>query len=201
MRVGEQDHAVFGIQVVHDEEQGRRQSQQHDAGQPTFTGQGLNLSPDLESFANQRADLVEDFGQVTTRLPLQDDGGDEEPQVEVGHAIAHVFQRFFQRHAQVLRFVAAVEFLADRIGHFFGHQVDAAGQAVSGPQRPADQFQGFGHLLAELLAVVVVCAERPRPAAGRRARVPAIGAKEIGNLRQHDGRPRHPGRPARHTAG
>ena len=62
------------------------------------------------------ADLVEDFGQVTARLPLQDDGRGEELQVQVRHALGQVVERFFQRHAEVLFFEDAAEFVADRVG-------------------------------------------------------------------------------------
>ena len=98
---------VVGIESPHGDEQHRRQSQQHDARQATFAGQGLDLSPNLESFANEVADLVENFRQVTTRLPLQDDRRGEEPQVEVRHAFGHFVDGFFQRLAEVLRFVSS----------------------------------------------------------------------------------------------
>ena len=63
---------VVGVEVVHGEEQHGRQGQQHDARQAAFAGQRLDLAPDLEALADQVADLVEDFGQVAARLPLQD---------------------------------------------------------------------------------------------------------------------------------
>ena len=92
---------------------------------PAFAGEGLNLAPNLEPLADEVADLVEDFGQVAARLPLQDDGRGEEPQVEVRHAVGHFFDRLFQRHAQVLGLVAALEFGGDRGAHFVGDQLEA----------------------------------------------------------------------------
>ena len=184
-RIGEQDLAVLGVQIVHDDEQGGRQGQQDDTGQAAFAGQCLNLSPDLESFANQRTDLVQDFRQVTARLPLQDDGGDKEAEVQVRHAPAHVFQSIFERHAQVLGFVASLKLLADRIRHLIGDQIDAAGQAVAGSQSAADQFQSFGHLGSEFpescrfLSTTHISGRMPRIGA-------TTGAQVVGDLGQDD---------------
>ena len=141
--VGEQQHQVVGVHAVHDGEQHRRQRQQHDAGQPAFAGERLDLAPNLEPLADQVADLVEDFGQVTTRLPLQDDGRGEELEVEVGNALGEVFERFLERLAEVLLFERAAEFAADRVGHFLRHQAEAGRQAVAGTQRAGDQLQRF----------------------------------------------------------
>src|SRR3712207_8962375 len=49
----------------------------YDARQPAFASQGLYLAPNLEPFADDVADLVEDLGQVATGLPLQDDRSEE----------------------------------------------------------------------------------------------------------------------------
>ena len=93
-RVGEQQRDVLGIELVDGDEQHQRQGQEDDAGEAAFAGQGLDLPPDAEAVADQAADLVEDFGQVAARLPLQDHGGDEEPQVEVGDALGQAVAGF-----------------------------------------------------------------------------------------------------------
>ena len=85
----------------------------------------------------------------------------------------------FERNAQVLLLEHAVEFLADRGRHFLGDQVEAGGQAVSGPQRPGDQLQGVGQLLGELLQAGVGGEAAARSAAAR----PAASRQ-----RQHDRR-------------
>ena len=104
-------------------------------GQPSFAGQRLDLPPDAEPVADQAADLVEDFGQVATGLALQEQGGDEEFQVEVGDPVAESREAFFHGDAQVLLLEDAIEFLADRRAHFRGHHVEAEGQAL--PARSA----------------------------------------------------------------
>ena len=81
------------------------------------------------------ADLVEDFGQVAAGLPLQDDGGDEEAEIEVGDASPEVLQAFLHGDAKVLLFEDAVEFAADRRRHFAAHHVEAEGQALPGAER------------------------------------------------------------------
>ncbi len=109
---------VVGIHVVHGHEQHQRQGHEDHAREPAFARQGLDLAQDAEAVADQLADLVEDFRQVAARLPLQDHGRDEEPQVEVGHPLAHRPQAVVHGHAQVLFFEHAAELLADRRGHF-----------------------------------------------------------------------------------
>ena len=73
--------------VDHGEEHGW-QSQENEAREPAFASQcGLNLAHDAEAVADQFPDLVENFRQVAARLPLQNHGRDEEPQVEIGHPL------------------------------------------------------------------------------------------------------------------
>ena len=72
-RIGEEGHRIARVEIPHDDEQHGGQSQQDDAREAAFAGEGLDLAPDLEALADQVTDLVEDFGQVTTRLTLQDD--------------------------------------------------------------------------------------------------------------------------------
>ncbi len=78
--VGEQHHDVVIVQLQHDEEQYRWQSQQHGTAHAAFSGQRLDLSEDMQTFTDQVSDLVQDFGQVTTGLSLQNDGGRKEAQ-------------------------------------------------------------------------------------------------------------------------
>src|SRR5262245_6240633 len=84
--VGKEQHQVVGIHAVNDDEQRGRQCEEHDTREAAFAGEGLDLAPDLEALADQVADLVENFGQVTTRLTLQDDRRGEELEVQVRNA-------------------------------------------------------------------------------------------------------------------
>ena len=99
--------------MVDGDEQHEGQGQQHDAREPAFARQGLDLAPDAEAVADQAADLVEDFGQVAAGLPLQDHGGDEELQIQVGDPLGQAAEAFVQGDAQVLLLEDAAEFLAD----------------------------------------------------------------------------------------
>ena len=130
---------VVGIHVVHDREQHQRQGQEDHARETAFARQGLDLAHDAEAVADQLPDLVEDLRQVAARLPLQDHGRDEEPQIEVGHPLAHRPQAVVHAHAQVLFFEHAAELLADRVAHLAGHGVEAEspGFARSGARGPS----------------------------------------------------------------
>src|SRR5262249_49964741 len=103
-RIGEQQHQVVRVHFVNDGEERGRQGQEHDAGEAAFTGEGLDLSPDLEAFAHEVADLVQNFGKITARLSLQDDRRGEELQVEVRDALGEAGERLVERLAKVLLF-------------------------------------------------------------------------------------------------
>src|SRR6185295_4012666 len=130
-RVREQWHHVIGVQTVNGQEQQRRQSQQNDAGQAAFARQGLYLTPNLESFADQVADLVENFGKVTTRLPLQNHRRGKELHVQVGNPLGHRVERLVERNTQVLLLEDATKFLADRQRHLFSNQPESGGKAMA----------------------------------------------------------------------
>src|SRR5689334_21756691 len=106
-RIGEEQHQVVGVHAVDDDKQCGRQSEQHDTREAAFAGEGLDLAPDLEALADQVADLVEDFGQVTTRLTLQDDRRGEELEVQIRNAHDEIVKGFFERLAEVLFFEGA----------------------------------------------------------------------------------------------
>jgi len=120
-----EEHTVLVVQLEHHSEENRWQAEQYDTGESTFAGQSLNLSPDLKSFPNEMADLVQDLGQITTRLSLQNDRRREEPQVQVRHSVGQSIQGFVHRNAQVLFLVAASELGRNRRLHFGGNQVKA----------------------------------------------------------------------------
>src|SRR6266576_4162017 len=78
---------VQGKQRGHD--QGRHAHQEHH-GQPALRGVYPHLPKDLEALANDIGKVVEDLCQVAAGLALQHDGGDEEFNVDQGHALREV---------------------------------------------------------------------------------------------------------------
>ena len=62
----------------------------------------VNLSLQLESFANHRGQLGQDFSKVAAGLFLQQDGGNKEPKVGERHSLRHVREGDILRRAQVL---------------------------------------------------------------------------------------------------
>ena len=127
----------------------------------------LTWPEQLEPLADQPADLVEHLGQVAAGRPLDDHRDHEEPDVHDRDPVGHVAQRQLDRDAQVLLLEDAVELVGDRAFHLLGHQVQARGQAVAGPQGPADQLDGLGHRLDELVDPLLLPLEQPEE--GQRA--------------------------------
>ncbi len=109
------------------------------------------MAEQLEPLADQPADLVEDLGEVAAGRPLNDHRDHEESDVHRRNPVRHVAQRDLDRDAEILLLEDAVELVGDRPLHFLGDQVQTRGQAVTGPQRPADQLDRLGHGLDELL--------------------------------------------------
>src|SRR5262249_53729370 len=99
---GPQFFHIVVLDVEHDQEQQEGQRHQDDARQPAFRREGLDLAEDAETFADDVADLVEDFGEVAAGGSLDADGGHEEAQVEVGNAVAHRLEGVVDRNAEVL---------------------------------------------------------------------------------------------------
>ena len=69
-RIGEQGHRVARIHFEHRSEQRRRQTEQYHGGEAAFAGKRLNFAPNLEAFADQVPDFIEDFREIAARLAL-----------------------------------------------------------------------------------------------------------------------------------
>ena len=76
--------------------------------------------------------------------------------------------------AQVLFLEDAVELVGDRSSHLLGDQVQARCQAVTRPQRPADQLDGLRHGGHELPDPVLLPLEQPEERESRQ-KEPAQG--------------------------
>src|SRR5438132_6832953 len=178
-RVGPQHLHVIRLDVQHHEEEQERQGDQHHAGKPAFRGQRLHLAQDAVAFADDVADLVQDLRQVATGLPLDRHRGDEEAQVEVGHAITDGSHGIFERNTEVLLLVDAAELVGDGRRHFLGHHMHARCQAMSGTQGPCHQFQGVGQLRRKGLEPLAPFVQQPQERNDKRDQ-PGQGCEEPG---------------------
>ncbi len=108
-----------------------------------------------------------------------------------------VFERFFQRHAEVLLFERAAELAADRVRHFVGHQVEAGRQAMTGPQGAGDQLQRFGQLRCERLQPPLALEAAATRSAAQPTPTPRAGIRQHAEPGEPDRRcrRRRPGRP------
>ena len=109
-----------------------------------------NLALDAKTIADDGRDVVENLGQVATRLALNQNRRDEEAGVEQQHSTRELLQGIGQRHAIVLLVVEQLELGPDRLRHFFSDHRQTGRERVAGLERPRDERQRLGKLFLEL---------------------------------------------------
>ena len=114
-------------------------------------GEDPELALDAEPFPDDVGDLVDDLGEVSPRLPLDQDRGGEEPDVEGVHAFRHPDEGLAQRHPQVLLLEHLPELGTDRVGHLLGDELYGAGERVPGPKGSGEHFQRIREVVHEPL--------------------------------------------------
>src|SRR5580698_364950 len=95
----------------------RRQREQDEGGEAAVRRMHANLPADLESLADHVREVVEDLGQIAAGIPLNQHGGDEEPDVEDRDALGHLVERVAERKAEVLLVEGLLELGPDRRLH------------------------------------------------------------------------------------
>src|SRR5262249_11652236 len=77
----------------HDHHDHRRQGHQQHHGEPSLCGMDPNLTHDLETFADDVGQVVENLSQVAARLALQHHCGDEELYIDQWNTFRQIDQR------------------------------------------------------------------------------------------------------------
>src|SRR5262249_13337358 len=132
---------VIRLDIQHQQEQTERQGDQNYAGQTTFRGEGLDLSQNAETLADDVTNLVENFGKITAGLALHKHAGYKESQIQVRNPVAHRLEGILDGDAKVLLIVNAPELISNRGGHFLGNDVHAGCEGVASPQGTGHQLQ------------------------------------------------------------
>ena len=86
---------------------------------------------------------------VRAGLPLQDQAGDEELQIDERDALAQVVQRVFERRAEGQFLHQLLEFHLHRIAGLGGDGFEAAVNVVAGAHGTGEQVDGVGKLIFE----------------------------------------------------
>ena len=127
-------------------------AEQHVAGETAVRRVHADLPADLEPFADDVRQVVEDLRQVAAGLALDEHGGDEEPHVEqIGTRSARSFSASLQRQAEVLLVERLLELGADRLGQLVGDHAHRGLERMTGANRARQQVERFWKMLFELL--------------------------------------------------
>src|SRR5215469_6086809 len=151
LRIFKQDVHIIGINDGdrNSHEDGQRNQ---DAGsQAALRRADLNLPINPEAITDDARQSVQDFGQITASLLLDEQGRDEEAYVNQGHALGKVEKRIAERQAEILLFEGGAEFSCQRLGTFLGDHFQAGGEGMSGTYGTAQKVEGLGKSFLELV--------------------------------------------------
>ena len=131
------------------------QCEQHVTGKASLGREDLHRAVQLDAATDQRADLVEHFGEVATNLALNKNCRDEQTHVQHVNTLGKVAERVFHLETEVLLVKDTGELGAGRFRDFLGNQLHGAGQRITGPQRLAEQLKNIGKLVDQLVQTLL----------------------------------------------
>src|ERR1035438_2391741 len=99
-RIGPQQPHILGLQNPEADAHHQRQAAQQGGRKTLLRGVRLQFRRHVQALAHQSRKVLQHAHHVGARLPLQDERGDEELQVEQRHALAQFMQRGFHLRPQ-----------------------------------------------------------------------------------------------------
>src|SRR5712692_10581637 len=135
---------VLRVEHRQDDAQRRRQGQQDEGGEAAVRGVHANLPADLESLADHVREVVENLGQIAAGFPLNQHGGDEEPDVEDRDALGHLVERIAERKTEVLLIERLLELGSHRLLQLLGHHAEGGLERVARAKSAGYQVEAFG---------------------------------------------------------
>ena len=131
---------VIGLDDEEHQPDHQRKRREQAGGKALLRGSGLQLGRQIQAFTDELRQVFEYLHQVRAGLALQDQAGDEEPQIEQGHALAEAVQGFFQRSAQRQFFIQFTELHADRVERLLRNRLQPGGDVVAGLHGTVEQI-------------------------------------------------------------
>src|ERR1700683_46151 len=124
-------------------------------GEAALGGVDAHLALDLEAFADDIGQVIEDFGKVSAGFALQHDGGHKEFDVDQGDALGEIHESIAHRHAELLLFIEFAEFTGKRFGDLVGNHLQSGGEGVPGPDGAGQGVDGFGEEFLKLFKALL----------------------------------------------
>src|ERR1022692_1283401 len=119
-RISPQQSHILGLQNPEADAHHQRQAAQQAGRKTLLRGVRLQLGRHVQTLAHQSRKVLQHAHHVGARLPLQDERGDEELQVEQRHALAQFMQRRFHLRAQRQFFHQLLELHLHRVAGLGG---------------------------------------------------------------------------------
>ncbi len=113
--VGEEHPDVVRIQDEDDRGDRDGEHREDIPAHPSLGGVGPELAPDDEPRPDDRGQVVQHLGQVAADLPLDEDGGDQDPDVDQDDPVGHGQDRVLEGQAEALLLEGAAELAGDRV--------------------------------------------------------------------------------------
>src|SRR5271165_190553 len=134
---------------------GWRHGHQQGHGEAALGGVDPNLALDLEALADDVGQVVENFGEVAAGFALEHDGGDEEFDIDQGHALGEVHKSVAHGHAELLLLIQFAEFAGERLRGFVGNHFQRGGESVTSADRAGQSVDGIGEKFFEFLEALL----------------------------------------------
>src|SRR5579872_305356 len=133
-----------GVEDRHHGDDDRRHAHQQGHGQAALRGVDADLALNLESFADDVRQVVENFGKIASSLALQHNGSNEELDVDQRNTLCQIHQSVTNRHAELLLFIELAELTGDRLGDLVGDHFQRGGESMSGTNRASESVDSLG---------------------------------------------------------
>src|SRR5258705_162288 len=133
-------------------------SEQHVPREAAMRGVRADLAANLEPFADDAREILEDLGQVAAAFALNGHGGHEEAHVEERNAFRDPVERLFQWKSEILLVEYRSEFGANGRAQFVGNHAQGRLECVACANGARHEIERIGKLFFELIH-----ADRPAP--------------------------------------
>src|SRR4029450_12279739 len=140
----EQQVHMFRIDERQRDTEKCRQRKQDVTGQSAMCRVDADLAQNLESFAHDVREVLENFRKVAASLALDEHRGGKKPHVQMWNSVSQILQRIFHRKTEVLLVECFPELGSNRLVHLIGDHLQAGSERVTSLQCARDQVERLG---------------------------------------------------------
>src|SRR5271170_3222396 len=117
-------HAL-GVDEIEKDSEDDRKKGKNPSGEASLGSVHANLTLEAEALADDIGGFVEDLGEVSSALFLNEDGGDDDLEILQGDACGKVVHGGLELEAVVLLVEGDAKLLTDGVGRFIGGEIES----------------------------------------------------------------------------